>query len=650
MKNPRIHFALAAALLCGVAAKSFAQTAPLPAKEQEAKLLAVLQSGASQKEKADACRELAHVGTKDAVPVLATLLDDEQLAHMARYGLETIPSPAVDKALRDALAKLKGRHLIGVITSLGVRQDADAVKPLGELLQDADADVADAAARALGQIATKSAAQTLDAALAGAAKPLPICEGLFRCAEAFVKKGQRKDAIEIFDRLRNLPNAAHQVRAGALRGAVLARGKDGVPLLAEAIRGSDWVLADAAARTAMEIPGPAVTKALTDSLGAVTGDRQVLVFQTLGKRADAGAVPAVIAAARSGEKSVWIAAIRALAEIGDGSAAPALAELLRDTDGGIAEAARDSLAGLQGAQADAAVLALVKGSDAQTKLSGLDLVARRRMASALPELERASGDADAKVRAAALKQMAELGGEPEFTSLLAKLARASEPDDVTAVEESLVTICARLGKPEVRAEKLMAQLSAAAAPQKAALLRVLGSVGGAKALGVVRAAVDDTNPSVHAAALTALNAWPNVEVAPELLALAKSLASAEEKTACLRSYLRWAADADVSVKQRLAMCHDAVSLAERSEEKKLLLAALGGIQSPEAVTQILPFLEDAATREEACVAIVGIGEKLAKAKDTASLSASKAGLEKAAGATANADLASRAKALLDAIK
>lgn len=650
MKNSRTHFALAAALLCGVAVTSFAQTAPVPSKEQEAKLLAVLQSGASHKEKADACRELAHVGTKNAVPVLAALLDDEQLAHMARYGLETIPSPAVDKAFRDALPKLKGRHLIGVITSLGVRQDADAVKPLGKLLQDADAGVADAAARALGQIGTKSAAQTLEAALAGTAKPLPICEGLFRCAEVFLKKGQRKDAVEIYDRLRNLPNAAHQVRAGALRGAILARGKDGAPLLAEAIRGSDWVLADAAARTAMEMPDASVTKVLTDGLAKLPADRQVLVLQTLGKRADASALPTVLAAARSGEKSSRIAAIRAVAEIGNASGASTLVELLRDTDAEVAEAARDSLSGLQGAAADTAVLALLNGADVRSKLSGLDLVARRRMTSALPELQRATADADSKVRAAALKQLAELGGEPEFSTLLAKLARVTEADDATAVEDALITLCARLGKPDVRAEKLTAQLPSASPLQKASLLRVLGSVGGAKALAVVRTAVNDANPSVHAAALAALNAWPNVEVAPELLTLARSSLAAEEKMACLRSYLRWAADADVPVKQRLAMCHDAVSLADRIEEKKLLLAALGGIQSPEAVTQILPFLDDAATREEACVAIVGIGEKLAKAKDDAGLSASKPGLEKAAAATANADLADRAKTVLGAIK
>jgi len=652
MKLFCIQLAVTIALALAISTSAFAQTSSSSLKDQEAKCIAVLKSGATQKEKADACRELAHVGTKNAVPALVALLGDEKLSHMARYGLETMPDPAVNKALRDALGTLKGRQLAGVITSLGVRRDVNAVKPVGKFLQDADPDVANAAARTLGAIGTKSTAQELQTALATAtaASKLAVCEGLFRCAEKFAARGQRGEAAKIYDWLRNLPDAAHQVRAGALRGAILTGGKNGVALLAEAIRGSDWILANAAARTAMEMPGAVVTKALTDSLSGLPADRQVLVLQTLSKRADAGAVPAVAAAAKSGDKASRVAAIRALAEIGDASAAPALPLLVRDADGNIAEAARDSLCSLQGAQVDAVVLGFLKGGT-QSKLLGLDLVARRRMASALPDLERASGDADAKVRAAALKQLAELGGEPEFASLLAKLARASEPADLTALEESLVTLCARLGKPEVRAEKLMTQLTSAAPAQKAALLRVLGTVGGSRALGVVRAAVDDANPPIHAAALTALNAWPNVEVAPELLSLAKSLASAEEKTACLRSYLRWAADADVPAERRLAMCRNASSLVERAEEKKLWLAALGTVESPEAVTLLLPSVDDTATREEACVAVVNIAEKLAKGADAAGkVSQVKPALEKVAQATSNENVAKRAKAVLEGKK
>src|ERR1035438_876458 len=182
---------LVAALAISCAATTFAQPAT---PDQEKKLIAVLKSDAPQKEKADACRELARIGTKDAVAPLAALLADEKLSHMARYGLETIPDASVDKALRDAAAKLHGRQLVGVIGSLGVRRDAKAVNALAKLLHDSDNDVGQAAARALGRIGNPPAVKALQDALDGvsAANQLAFCEGLLRCAEMAEVKGDRK--------------------------------------------------------------------------------------------------------------------------------------------------------------------------------------------------------------------------------------------------------------------------------------------------------------------------------------------------------------------------------------------------------------------------------------------------------------------------
>src|SRR2546428_84476 len=138
------------------------------ARNNEAALLAVLKPNAGQKEKADACRELARKAGKEVVPVLAALLADEQLSHMARYALETIPDPSVNQALRAALTTLSGRQLVGVIGSLGVRRDANAVQPLSNLLTAPDPEVAQAAARALGFIGTPEAARALQITLATA--------------------------------------------------------------------------------------------------------------------------------------------------------------------------------------------------------------------------------------------------------------------------------------------------------------------------------------------------------------------------------------------------------------------------------------------------------------------------------------------------
>ena len=71
--------------------------------------------------------------------------------------------------------------------------------------------------------------------------------------------------------------------------------------------------------------------------------------------ADPAALPTLFAAAKGGEKSVRIAAIRALPQIGDASAVPVLEALLADADGEISRAAKEGLAGFPGSKADASV-------------------------------------------------------------------------------------------------------------------------------------------------------------------------------------------------------------------------------------------------------------------------------------------------------
>jgi HEAT repeat protein len=196
-------------VLCVLAAaatpRSYGQKAQASPKEQEAKLIAVLKSDAPRKAKADACRELARVGTCDAVAPLAALLCNEELSHMARYGLEPIPDPSVDTALRDTLDKVKGRLLVGVIGSIGVRRDTKAVAALVKRLDDSDPEVVQAAARALGRIGTLDTVAPLEKALSSTAEGnrISVSEGLFRAADVLRGQGQRKEAQAIYENLGN---------------------------------------------------------------------------------------------------------------------------------------------------------------------------------------------------------------------------------------------------------------------------------------------------------------------------------------------------------------------------------------------------------------------------------------------------------------
>lgn len=100
-----------------------------------------------------ACKKLMLLGGSESVPALAKLIgDDENVAVLGRYALEQMPLAEAGAALRDALGRTKGRVLIGVINSLGVRKDEQAVAALTQLANDKDEAVADAATAALEKI------------------------------------------------------------------------------------------------------------------------------------------------------------------------------------------------------------------------------------------------------------------------------------------------------------------------------------------------------------------------------------------------------------------------------------------------------------------------------------------------------------------
>ena len=639
MKNTKLNLLLAASLMLGCACAS-AQT--------EAELIATLNKpDASLYDKVEACRLLGRVGTRNAVPVLASLLADEKLNHSARYGLETIPDPAVEEALRAALPKLQGRPLVGVIISLGVRKDVKAIGLLSGYLSNADADVAQAAARALGSIGGMESAKAIESALAktSAENRLAFCEGLFRCAEGLAGQGQKADAQGIYDRLRAMKDAPHQVRAGALRGAILVRGDAGLPLLMEAIRSDDFVLVDAAARTAMELKDAGVTRALADELGKLPADKQVVVCSVLGRSGNAAVLPALFALAKSANKTPRLAAIKAIPEIGHGSAVPVLAELMADADNEVAKAAQEALASIPGAEADQAVLAMAGSSEADKRLVAIEMIARRHMTSAMPTVQKLCQDKDNRVRNAALRRLGEISG-PEALPLMLELL--SKGQDTDAVEQAIIALCTRVANPEAAVGQVAGALSAATPTVKSSLLRVLGGVGGPAALKALQAALNESDREVRLTAIRSLGGWRTAEPAQDLLAVAQKAGTPAEKQLCLRSYFRLANEADLQPQQRLELCLKASPLCQKADEKKLLLSALSNINTPAAMNAVLPMLEDADVKNEANVAALGIAERILKSRTASARFAKQLvePLKKVVAAAANDAQRKRAEALL----
>ena len=608
-------FARYAALIAAVASAMGAYAAAPDNKkadeERERKLISVIESNAPPQDKAIPCRQLAICGTQAAVPALAALLSDKDLASWARIALEAIPDPAADAALREAMGKLQGKLLIGVINSIGVRRDPKAVEALAQKLKDADADVASAAAEALGRIGGEPAAKALEPLLAGAppAVRAAAAYGCVLCAEKCLSEGKADEAAKLYDAVRKADVPQH-VQLDGIRGAILARGTAGVPLLVEQLKSPDKALFGIGLRTARELPGPEATEAVVAELGKTTPARQCLLILVLADRGDPKALPTVLAAAKSGPSEVRITAMDALERLGNASCVPVLLEAALDADAEVAQAAKATLAKLPGQEADADLLARLPQASEKVRPVLIEVVGLRRIEAALPALVKCAEDADAGVRTAAVAAVGALGGQKQLPDLVRILQKTQDPKEQAGIERALTAISARSGAGCV--PDLMPLTKSEESALRTIAVRTLAAAGGPDALAAVKAAANDKEEAVQDEAVRTLSTWPNkwpedAAALGPLLALAQSAKKEQHRILALRGYLQYLQGAKkVNDNEKLAMANEVLPLITKREEKRLAISVLGTIGAAGALEKLAAYAADPATAEEACSAIVNL--------------------------------------------
>lgn len=580
----------------------------------EQALIAVLQSADSSKpDKAITCKKLAIFGSKDAVPALAPLLNDNELISWARIALESIPGPEADEALRDAMGTLEGRSLIGVINSIAVRRDAGAVPGLTERLKDKDAEVASVAAVALGKIGGDAAIKTLRQSLAGAPKDVrsAVAEGCVYAAEQLLADGKSTDAAAIYDEVRQADVPKQRI-VEATRGAILARGSEGIPLLVEQLRSEDKKMFQIGLMTARELPGKDVAEAVTEEMAKATPERGAALLYVLAGRSDVVASPAMLQAAKDGPKPVRIAAIGVLTRSGDASCASTLLEIATDEDVEVAQAAKTALAEFPNDQIDGNIAAQLPKAKGSMLVALIEIVGQRRIA-ATPELIDALEDSEATVRHAALTALGETVELKDLDVLIKRVTSPEKAEDTATAVKALRAACVRMPDGDACADKLVGVMSRAPTETKCTILDILGAMGGPKSLQAIAVAGKDDSPELQDTATRLLGEWMNVDAGPVLLDVAQNAPVEKYRIRAIRGYIRLVRQFNMPAAQRAQMCAKALNAAQRTTEKKLVLTEVIGLDkyaSPEMLHLALQAKKDPALKEDAARISAAIAKKL----------------------------------------
>src|SRR5258708_29199609 len=209
---------------------SDARKEPVRRKEAAKQLAAVLDSSAAFEARQIACRELVMLATEQQVPALSRLLLDEQLGHYALLVLSKIPGSSVDDELQAMLYDGHRSIESEILDVLGQRRCERAIHEIARRLKSSDDTLVEAAAFSLAKIGYPDAVSELCSAYTSAVGVRRVTFGhaILDCGNRLIKVGDRIGALPMF-KLLDREDHDQTIKAGALRGMVLARGAKALP-------------------------------------------------------------------------------------------------------------------------------------------------------------------------------------------------------------------------------------------------------------------------------------------------------------------------------------------------------------------------------------------------------------------------------------
>ena len=565
-----------------------------------------------------AAKRLGTYGTKAAVPVLVSRLDNDKDGFYARYALETIPGTEVDVALGEALKTVKRPETIaGILTTLGVRGNRVSTEVVKSLLTHANPDVRRAAGYAYALTAGESGVAFFTNANLD---PLLIDSG-FLFADQFSHKGDNATAVKIYDALAAATRAKEYQKMAAIYQGALARGLEGAAWLYRQITPeSARRLFEVGLKAGRELPAndAGVTARLLVEQFETQSDplRKARAIRSLGDRTDgrskATALYVTRQLAQSGDVAVRVAAIDALCNVGDSSVVPVLIAAATQTEEqSVAEAAANTLTNLSGKEVDAAITKLLEAGTPAMKVSSIGLIAERRIFSAAPMLVKLLQDSDASVSGAAVSALGQISGIEDLPVLLAQLKQAKSAADSEKLLNVLKSACTRFSQ-DTAASEVAKVLDGSSTELKTQLLDLLKEIAGAKSLEIVNGFVWGDDAAMRNVATRILGEWRSPQDLVPLAAACLKLAKGphEHQSRGVSAYIRLARQFTFPENQRIAMIKTAFETAERTDQKALIFDIFARYPSVPMVEAAMSCSADEAFREQACKAAVDTAAKL----------------------------------------
>ena len=602
----------------------------------EDRLLPILASEtATDAAKSYVCRKLKEIGTSKSVPTLAAFLDNPDLSHMARYALESIPGNEATEVLVEAIPSLERENQIGVIHTLGRRGDVTATPALLLLLDDENEATTCAALIAVSGFYSEEATKAVVGFLKRSSERNRevASDACLRISQRLIENGKLDEATALIDALEAVGDPKLEV--AIFRGRLLCEPKKSTEHLLAALQSGDDQLSRFAAEFARRSATQQQVEILATATPKLSLERQILLLNALGIRESSAVRRTALSSLDSDNKALLLAAVRALRVSGSVEDARALVSLASQGHDALFDEIVETLSVLSGPAVESVLIGMLPDSEPDGQIALIEALKKRGSQDAVRILLELTHEAIEPVQIAALRALEVLPNEAAIAPLIEMLAVTPAGSVRSAVERTLWITCLKTLDPEDRPVPLLEALAGADQSRRIALLPCLGRLGGDKALQLVHEAMGQDDSELNDAAVRALTNWPDDSVAEEMWEIAQSAEQKEHRIWALRGYARVIARRGRSdPEDTCERLKKALEIAERVEDKQLILTRLTAARTPASLELALSRIDDPQLKPSALDAAAALGEAM---KDTHPVEARKA-LERVAALTSDPDM------------
>ncbi|MGL6194231.1 MAG: hypothetical protein ACRC2T_05355, partial [Thermoguttaceae bacterium] len=573
-----------------------------------------------------ASKRLAVYGTEKSVPVLVPMLAAGDMGMYARFAMEPMPNKAVDAAFREATKTLKGQNLVGLLSSIGVRRDTEAVPFLKPLLESEDEAVVKATYGAFGYIGTPECAEILTAALKTLSPESTyekaICDAACNCAEHLAKAGKLDVALDLYDTVIDADVRPFH-KEGAIYNRILVQGDKGLNDLVKYLKSEDKGIFEAALQTVRLLPSENTYQKVKELIPNLPEDRSGLVFEALAGIKDKTTRKAVLADANAAIQSktqpsevYLVSVMNALGALDGPGAVPGLLHGVHTNngEGPVAEAAFRALIFMKDKGVDEEIAKKVAESGDKLDSVTIRLAKERRIAGITPQLLKIVEEKDSPLRTEAIDALGETATLNELAAVANLLTSVTKEEEKKQILIALSAICSRMPQKEGFDTVLDISEKNANRDVRFAMIDLLKTIGGKDAVDATLKMALGNRADLADKATQVLGTWDSPdtmeEIAAALLKVAKESKEERFKTRGIRGYIRLARQFNYPEDQRIEMIKTAFDTATRPEDKALVFDIFARNPSITMMENAVSYTSEPEYKERACAAAVATAAKL----------------------------------------